>query len=522
MLFCSCLVPLLLWVAAAATSNPSNRTIDDQKGDDVLGTVPVYAPSSAWKQGATCDGCYPLNTANVRNGTWHEATYTPDDTQELTITVTFTGTAVYVYNVLTDAVQNKTPMFTRLTFTLDGTEIGDYTHGPTTDTDFEYNALTFSSTGFVNEPHTFVISSGNEAASVILFDYIVYTAEENTLPDATTTSSRTSTSNPTTSTTNSVSSPSSSQSPPSSTAPASSSLNTAAIGGGVAGGVVAILAAAALLFFLCRRNRNRTPDTAVEDMQYSGSRAASTPGLAGGGHPTTLSAPSSSGAYTGGNSAAAAGSAGPIYSPVSAGSTANVSSSGDPFASPCDAHPSPSTLSNSSSRPSTAGNEAQPTSALGPHALRPLRRIPSDVPVSPGATLYAASPLQPNRLSSATSMAGSPRPGTGSEASRPESSTTSSTNSRPLRVVQPLPIPPTENGFPAEKAQFPDAAVVHSIPVPPIPEEPPRSASPGAMSTATGISTLRTQLQILQEEVERLREQQELQRMMDLPPTYSQ
>ncbi|KAH9914660.1 uncharacterized protein BXZ73DRAFT_54860, partial [Epithele typhae] len=174
MLFCSCLVPLLLWVSLAAAA-ASNRTIDDQNGDSISGTVPIYAPSSSWKQGATCDGCFiQLNTADVHDGTWHDATHSPNDAQDLTITATFTGTAVYVFNVLANTVQYTTT-FTTLTFTLDGTEVGDFTHNPSTSTDFQYGVLTFSKTGLANEPHTLVITSGGDASSLVLFDYMVYT-----------------------------------------------------------------------------------------------------------------------------------------------------------------------------------------------------------------------------------------------------------------------------------------------------------------------------------------------------------
>ena len=58
-----------------------------------------------------------------------------------------------------------------------------------------------------------------------------------------------------------------------------------------------------------------------------------------------------------------------------------------------------------------------------------------------------------------------------------------------------------------------------SISVLQIPE---RARSPGAASAATGVSTLRDQVAMLQEEIERLREQQELQRLLDgeAPPQY--
>ncbi|CDO74422.1 hypothetical protein BN946_scf184867.g20 [Trametes cinnabarina] len=204
-----------------------NRTIDDQNGDSVTGVVPSYSPAGDWSQGSTCSGCFiHLDTSQTFQGTWHDTTHTPGDSDPRVITAQFTGTAVYVYNVLANTVP-WTTTFTSITFTLDGKNVGQFVHVPTDSTDFQYNVPVFASDNLPNTDHTIVIeANGATNSSLVLFDYIVYTFEDDptttsSQPAVISSSSTTTGADPPTTTTSSTSF--AQQTTPTSTSPTSSS-----------------------------------------------------------------------------------------------------------------------------------------------------------------------------------------------------------------------------------------------------------------------------------------------------------
>ncbi|KAI9066502.1 hypothetical protein FKP32DRAFT_372867 [Trametes sanguinea] len=221
----------LFAVCRAVSSLSVNRTIDDEKGDSVTGVVPSYSPVGSWSQGSTCSGCFiHLDTSQTFQGTWHDTTHTPGDPEPRIITAQFTGTAVYVYNVLANTVLYTTT-FTSITFTLDGQNVGQFVHVPTASTDFQYDVPVFASDSLPNGDHTLVIeANGATNSSLVLFDYIVYTFEDDpttTSPPPVTTSSTTSHADPPT-TTNTD--PTNTQQTTQTSASSSSSLNTSGTG----------------------------------------------------------------------------------------------------------------------------------------------------------------------------------------------------------------------------------------------------------------------------------------------------
>lgn len=71
-------------------TTPRNYTIDDTFGDSRTGQMAVYKPSTLWGN-QTCYGCAILpDTAQMMNGTYHEATWNPGKPQ-LSITINFNG-----------------------------------------------------------------------------------------------------------------------------------------------------------------------------------------------------------------------------------------------------------------------------------------------------------------------------------------------------------------------------------------------------------------------------------------------
>ena len=165
-----------------------NRTIDDQLGDPVTGIKPIYLPDGPWNFGPTCTHCN-LNTmvidkSHVFEGTWHDVLYRVGDSTP-TVSLSFLGTAVYVYFIVANTVPETTTLV-NVSFYLDGNEgsaDGTFFHAPDSTTNVEYNVLAFARRTLANHAHTLVIiSGGGSSESVMLFDYMVYTAEIDDTP----------------------------------------------------------------------------------------------------------------------------------------------------------------------------------------------------------------------------------------------------------------------------------------------------------------------------------------------------
>lgn len=211
------LLPLLLSRRNLAAQ--TNRTIDDHYGDSVTGVVPIYA--SSWNYGPSCPGCrVQPNPELVFDQSWHDATAHPGQSEPQTVTLTFTGTAVWVFCALPGYIEWITT-FVNISFALDGQVDGAFT-SPGTGPDMLYNVTVYSKTGLPNTQHTLVISPQYDVnASYIAFDWAMYTYEDDdtaTTPSPTTSSHATSppaTSPPATSpTTTESQSPTSSPSAP--------------------------------------------------------------------------------------------------------------------------------------------------------------------------------------------------------------------------------------------------------------------------------------------------------------------
>ncbi|KAM5539159.1 hypothetical protein V8D89_007032 [Ganoderma adspersum] len=230
-----------------------------------------------------------LDLTQIHDETWLDATYWPSD-GPATVTVHFTGSAVYVFNIVPNTLPADT--FTNISFSIDGGDVTVFTHPPDPSNTILYKHLVYQST-FNHGPHTLVMTPAN--SSLILFDYLIYTTLSNDdttpPPDTSSTNSPTSTSLP-----NNTPQPSSSNTPTSTTSPGGSSrplspssrtlisehasqllsavqhINAdskhsyrllgsqsppstpvGTIVGPVLGGVSLLLGVAAAIFFLCRR-----------------------------------------------------------------------------------------------------------------------------------------------------------------------------------------------------------------------------------------------------------------------------
>ncbi|KAI1796043.1 hypothetical protein LXA43DRAFT_650080 [Ganoderma leucocontextum] len=171
----------LFLYAASVHSELSNFTIDDEFGDETTGLKPIYSPIGDWEQGLTCITCginifeIPLDTSQIYQSTWHDATHRADE-DDTNITVSFNGSAVYVYHIVANSIPYVDTV-TQLSFVLDGEFVGQYNHTPDSSGIIMYNVPVFVDTALSNTAHILVIRGGGRE-SLILFDYVVYTSED--------------------------------------------------------------------------------------------------------------------------------------------------------------------------------------------------------------------------------------------------------------------------------------------------------------------------------------------------------
>ncbi|GJE89329.1 hypothetical protein PsYK624_054280 [Phanerochaete sordida] len=151
--------------------------VDDQDMGPISANSIAYA-SLAWDIGQTCTTCDAQPQPNqTLGGTWHDATYGPDDSTRnipQNATLNFTGSAIYVYGI---QAQHSTRTSSDLIFYIDGVERSRYKFIPFGDQDtFTYNQVLFSETNLEDAPHTFMLQNGQIGGegSLVLLDYIMY------------------------------------------------------------------------------------------------------------------------------------------------------------------------------------------------------------------------------------------------------------------------------------------------------------------------------------------------------------
>ena len=182
---------ILSFRTGIAQSKAVNHTIDDEKGDSLTRVIPVYTPSDGpWTQGSNCTQCGVspafVQASHAYNGTWHDATYAsqklPSSNSGVSVAFNFTGTAVYVYNILVNQIPFVLPgvvtTFTNLTFHIDDELVGNFTHIPDNTLNVMYKHLVYSNVSLANTHHTLEIRASGGKSSLVLFDYAEYTAED--------------------------------------------------------------------------------------------------------------------------------------------------------------------------------------------------------------------------------------------------------------------------------------------------------------------------------------------------------
>ncbi|KAJ2987130.1 hypothetical protein NUW54_g9520 [Trametes sanguinea] len=171
------LFPCFRWavIIAIATfgAHAGDITVDDSN------SAISYSPADQWSQGISCSDCtiHP-DASEAFDGTWHDTTYNPLQSSPMTITFSFTGTAIQVFNILPPVVPSAPTTHTDLTFILDDLVVSSYQADPASGADFQYNVKVFSQDNLVNKAHTLVIQTTSGIESVVLFDHLVYTVPD--------------------------------------------------------------------------------------------------------------------------------------------------------------------------------------------------------------------------------------------------------------------------------------------------------------------------------------------------------
>lgn len=162
-----------------------NISIDDQYGDPVNGQKITYTPNNSWFVGQSCDDdcvANPSPSQSAFMATWMEGisnSSSSDSDQTVSALVPFSGTAVYVYCILSGSAASQN-WSTDLTFLIDNATVGEYQQSPSNNSSTDnFGQLVFSKTGLSNAQHTLVIQSGlHNSKSLLLLDQIVYTQDE--------------------------------------------------------------------------------------------------------------------------------------------------------------------------------------------------------------------------------------------------------------------------------------------------------------------------------------------------------
>jgi hypothetical protein len=83
------------------------------------------------------------------------------------------GTAIYAYCIIDNHDIPDFATVTNLTFSIDGVQVGSYSHSPDASGTYLYNTLVYANAAVPNGDHTFVIHA--QGGSLTLFDYVQYT-----------------------------------------------------------------------------------------------------------------------------------------------------------------------------------------------------------------------------------------------------------------------------------------------------------------------------------------------------------
>lgn len=179
---------LILFTAAAqaVTGALLNSTIDDGFPDPRAGVSISYIPPEAWNKGGSCERCTARpSVTELYNGTWHDSTFNTVagsnnfPNTPLSATVTFTGSAIYVFCAI--AKTTRGPFGNSdMTFFIDNDQVGNFYRPAPGTPGYDYNVLVYKNESIPNGEHAFTLRNGrvDGIQSLVLLDRIVYTYDD--------------------------------------------------------------------------------------------------------------------------------------------------------------------------------------------------------------------------------------------------------------------------------------------------------------------------------------------------------
>ncbi|KAJ7059704.1 hypothetical protein C8F01DRAFT_217879 [Mycena amicta] len=176
------LLPLLLLLLFTVVQGTAvNRTIDDTRGDSVTGQAVQFLPGTVWFNQTSCAGCSDVpDPALSFDNTWTAALYLAS-IGSISATMSFSGTAIYVFLIVPNFPPNKGLATVVLCdFLIDGVNVGTFQHQSDGSGTFNYNTLVYQNTTIPNGDHVFVIQTTGTTPAVVIFDRAIYTFQDNT------------------------------------------------------------------------------------------------------------------------------------------------------------------------------------------------------------------------------------------------------------------------------------------------------------------------------------------------------
>ncbi|KAK7042018.1 hypothetical protein R3P38DRAFT_2511187 [Favolaschia claudopus] len=185
---CSVLALLVLF-CGLVSSLAINRTIDDVFGDSVTGDMVQYLPQvpasegSLWFNQTTCSGCLNVPEASLTfDHTWTAARYLAD-VGSMSISLKFTGNAIYVFFVIPNfGVNSNLASAVLCDFFIDEVHVGSFSHQSDGSGLFDYGALVYQNTSVPDGNHVLLIETTGADPAVIIFDRVIYTVDVSDAP----------------------------------------------------------------------------------------------------------------------------------------------------------------------------------------------------------------------------------------------------------------------------------------------------------------------------------------------------
>ncbi|THH30166.1 hypothetical protein EUX98_g3998 [Antrodiella citrinella] len=170
---------LLLCSYSLVSATLVNITVDDSGADPSNGARIMYAPSSAWSFGQDCTACTARpDPEEAFMETWHDGTFNPqpgsNDDPNMVL-----RSAIYVFCILAHTFSSPDGN-SDMTFLIDGQPVGAFSQSPTGATNYDFNVPVYTNTSIPFGIHTFTLWNGhvNEAKSLVLLDYLIYSTEQ--------------------------------------------------------------------------------------------------------------------------------------------------------------------------------------------------------------------------------------------------------------------------------------------------------------------------------------------------------